>query len=120
MTADSAPNPADSHTHSDNLSTDLDEEIQKINQDLLVAQFEAMKAPASGQTPKPQPTQSLQATTRMPSPNELADAEPSIPAHRDTVHSHPPPPTDHLIDKIMTDIVRHDIALTQQRLARQK
>ena len=101
MTANPTPNPSDSHTPPDNPPTALDEEIQKINQDLLVASFEAMKSPPARQSTKPQPTVSLRATQSVARQSQS-------------------PPTDNIIDEIMNDIVQRDIALTQQRLARQK
>ncbi|MCH9022810.1 MAG: hypothetical protein IID32_08585 [Planctomycetes bacterium] len=106
MTADPAPNPSDSHTHPDNPPTALDEEIQKINQDLLVAKFEAMKAPPT--RPAPTTTPSTSETPNLQTTDEQLQTNVT---HRQT---------DNIIDEIMNDIVQRDIALTQQRLARQK
>ena len=115
MTADLTPNPSDSHINPDDPQTALDKEIQKINQDLLVAKFEAMKAPAPGQTTKPK--------SQSP-PSSSAPSFPETPSLQTTDHrrqtNDKPPPTDTIIDEIMNDIVQRDIALTQQRLARQK
>ena len=117
MTPDPTPNPSDSHINPDNPPTALDKEIQKINQDLLVAKFEAMKATPPGQTTKPQP----KASPGVPPPNSFGGAEISNPHSAFRIpQSSTPPQTDNIIDEIMNDIVQRDIALTQQRLARQK
>ena len=125
MTPDHTPNPSDSHTNPNDPPTALDKEIQKINQDLLVATFEAMKAP--------QPTSSLRAmqsvaqqsqsppTSPTPTTTPSTSQTPTLQTTDDKLQANPTPPqTDNIIEQVMMDIVKRDIALTQQRLYQQK